>query len=133
MMLEKINPKNIAEPFNNAYHHTVVIPAGSKVAHISGQVGLKKDGTVSDDLREQVEQTWQNLMACVEVAGMGAKDIVKVTAYLVNAEDYPVFAEVRAKYLPQARPAATTILVKSLVMPEWRVEIEAVIAKFPPG
>ncbi len=129
MNLERLNPGEIVEPFNGAYSHAVVIPPGSRVMHISGQVGLRKDGTVSDDLREQVEQTWQNLMACVEAAEMDAQDIVKVTAYLVNLEDYPVFAEVRSEYLGEPRPAATTILVKGLVMPEWRVEIEAIAAK----
>ena len=56
MTLERINPDSIIEPFNGAYSHAVVIPPGSRVAHISGQVGLQKDGTVSDDLRAQVEQ-----------------------------------------------------------------------------
>ena len=129
MTLERINPDSIIEPFNGAYSHAVVIPPGSRVAHISGQVGLQKDGTVSDDLREQVEQTWLNLIACVKGVEMDVHDIVKITAYLVNLDDYPVFAEVRAKYLEEPRPAATTILVKSLVLPEWRIEIEAVAAK----
>ncbi len=129
MTLEKINPQTIVPPFNDAYHHTVVIPAGGRIAHISGQVGLRKDGTVSDDAEDQIEQTWKNVVACVEAAEMTVGDIVKITAYLVNVDDYSLFAEMRSKYLGDSRPASTAILVKSLIKPEWRLEIEAVAAK----
>ncbi|MEC9247489.1 MAG: RidA family protein, partial [Pseudomonadota bacterium] len=91
MALEKINPQTIVPPFNDAYHHTVVIPAGGRIAHISGQVGLRKDGTVSDDAEDQIEQTWKNVVACVEAAEMTVGDIVKITAYLVNVDDYSLF------------------------------------------
>ena len=129
MTLEKINPQTIVSPFNDAYHHTVIIPAGSRIAHTSGQVGLRKDGTISDDAEEQIEQTWKNVIACIEAADMATENIVKITAYLVNVEDYPIFAEMRSKYIGDARPAATSVLVKALVKPEWRIEIEAVAAK----
>ena len=129
MTLEKINPDGIVAPFNNAYHHAVIIPAGSRIAYVSGQIGFRKDGTVADDVEEQAEQTWKNVMACVQAADMGVEDIVKITAYLVNADDYPIFVQMRSKYLGQARPASTAFLVKALLKPEWRFEIEAVAAK----
>ncbi|MEQ8661434.1 MAG: RidA family protein [Gammaproteobacteria bacterium] len=127
-MLEKLNPEGIVAPFNNAYHHTVVIPPNARIAFIAGQVGLDPQGELPATLEGQAEQAWSNLMAAVRVAGMGAENIVKITAYLVEADDYAAFAAARARHLGAARPASTALLVKQLLRPEWRFEIEAVAA-----
>ncbi len=128
-MLEKLNPQDIVAPFNNAYHHTVVIPPGARVAHIAGQVGLNPDGSLPDTLEAQADRAWSNVMAALGAAGMGAADVVKVTAYLVEANDYPAFAAARSRCLGDARPASTALLVKQLLKPEWRFEIEAIAAR----
>lgn len=130
-MLEKINPPDIVAPFNNAYHHAVVIPPGARVAFVAGQVGLEPSGMLPDTLEGQAEQAWLNLMAAVRAAGMDAADIVKITAYLVEADDYAAFAAARSRHLGEARPASTALLVKQLLRPEWRFEIEAVAAAMP--
>ena len=128
-MLEKLNPDDIVQPFNNAYHHVVVAPPNARVAWVAGQVGLRPDGSLPDDLEGQADQAWANVMASLRVAGMGAENIIKINAYLVDADEYPAFAAARSKYLGDARPASTALLVKGLLKPEWRFEIEAVAAK----
>ena len=127
-MLEKLNPKSIVAPFNNAYHHVVVIPSGARVAYVSGQIGLNPDGTLPATIEEQADRAWENVIESVKEAGMTVNDIVKVTVYLLDDKDYPAFASARQKYLGAARPASTAILVKQLVSPDWRVEIEVVAA-----
>ena len=126
MMLEKINPEQIMSPVNQAYHHVVVAPVGGRSAYISGQVGIRKDGTIPGEVRRQAEQAWQNLVNCLESAQMSPQDVVKITAYLINQEDYGFFSEMRDKYLGEVRPASTVVLVKGLVLPELKVEIEAI-------
>lgn len=127
-MLEKINPPDMMEPFNNAYHHAVVIPPGARIVHVAGQVGLDARGELPDTLAGQAEQAWANVMSAVRGAGMGPENIVKITAYLLDTDDYGAFAEARARHLGDARPASTALLVKQLLKPEWRYEIEAVAA-----
>ena len=127
-MLEKLNPRDIVAPFNNAYHHTVVIPPNSRIAHVAGQVGLRPDGSLPETLEGQAEQAWVNVMASLAVAGMGAENVVKINAYLIDADDYGAFAEARARHLGDARPASTALLVAQLLKPEWRFEIDAVAA-----
>jgi enamine deaminase RidA (YjgF/YER057c/UK114 family) len=105
-----------------------VIPPNARVAFIAGQVGLAPDGSLPDTLEGQAEQAWVNVMAAVRVAGMTADNIVKITAYLIEADDYAAFAAARARHLGDARPASTALLVKQLLKPEWRFEIEAVAA-----
>jgi len=127
-MLEKLNPDAIVTPFNNAYHHAVVIPPNARILYIAGQVGLRKDGSLPDTLEGQAEQAWVNVMACIHAAGMSAQNIVKITAYLIDVEDYGAFAAARSRHLGEARPASTAILIKGLLKPEWKYEIEAVAA-----
>ena len=127
-MLEKLNPAAIVKPFNNAYHHAVVIPSNARILYVAGQVGLRADGSLPDTLEAQADQAWANVMACVHEAGMTAQNVVKITAYLLDVADYPAFATARAKHLGDARPASTAVLVKGLIRPEWKFEIEAVAA-----
>ena len=127
-MLDKRNPDGVMAPFNNAYHHCVVIPPNARIAHVSGQVGLDRHGNLPDSLEGQADQAWSNVIEILKDAGMGPENIVKINAYLLDMDDYPVFAAARSKYLGDARPASTAILVAGLVMPEWRFEIEAVAA-----
>lgn len=67
----------------------------------------------------------------LEKAGMGVWDPVKVTHYLTNAADIPTYAKVRARFLGEARPASTLLVLPAggLVRPEFLLEIEAVAAK----
>ena len=116
-MLEKLNPAAIMAPFKNNYHHAVVIPANARIVYVSGQVGLRADGSLPDTLEAQADQAWQNLMACIGEAGMGPENIVKINAYLIDADDYPAFADARAKHIGDARPASTAVLIKQLLLP----------------
>jgi enamine deaminase RidA (YjgF/YER057c/UK114 family) len=127
-MLKKINPPSIVEPFNNAYHHVVVVPPNARLAYISGQIGLRPDGSLPATVEEQADQAWSNVMEALKAAGMGSSDIVKVTAYLIEESEYSAFAAARQKYIGEARPASTAVLVKQLVSSEWRVEIDIVAA-----
>ena len=129
MTIKKFNPSNVVKPFNNAYHHCVVIPANAETLFISGQLGLNLDGSLPDDPQLEADKAWENVIECVKEAGMGVEDIVKITAFLTDEGDYPYFANSRSKFLGDARPASTAILVKALVKKEWRFEIEAVAAK----
>lgn len=127
-MLKKLNPGSIVPPFNDAYHHAVVIPPNARVVHISGQVGLRPDGSLPGTVEGQADQVWSNVMACIAEADMGAENIVKINAYLVDADDYAAFAAARTAYLGDARPASTAVLAKQLISPDWRFEIDAIAA-----
>ena len=64
-------------------------------------------------------------------AGMGIGDVVKITSFLTRHENFPKFAQVRAKFLGSHRPASTLLVISSLARPEFLVEVEAIAAKAP--
>ena len=88
------------------------------------------DGTTAAGFAAQADQTWANVLALLAEGGMGVEDIVKITGYIVGAENFPAYAAARKKALGGIRPASTGIIVPALALPEWLVEIEAVAAKF---
>ncbi|MGD9602176.1 MAG: RidA family protein [Gammaproteobacteria bacterium] len=129
-MLRRINPKSIMAPVNNAYVHGVVIPAGAEVLHISGQIGADRAGNVPTDPVQQAENAWSNVMAIVREAGMDARHIAKLTAYIVDEAAFPPYAAARNRDLGEEnRVAATAVYVPRLVKPEWKIEIEAIAAR----
>ena len=111
------------------YSDAVEAPAGARWLYTSGTPGLALDGTLPPDVAGQAELAWQNIVRMLEAAGMTVHDIVKVTHYLLRAEDIKPYVAVRTKYLGDARPASMLLVVPGLVKPEILVEIEAVAAK----
>ena len=77
------------------------------------------------DFRAQVHQVFRNLQANLEAGGATWTNVAKLTVFLTRMADFPVFNEVRQEYLKPDYPAATTVAINALVVPEWLVEIEA--------
>jgi 2-iminobutanoate/2-iminopropanoate deaminase len=96
--------------------------------YVSGQVGVTPEGRVLDGAEAQIEQAWRNVLSVLEAAGMGPRDLVKVTTFLLDRADLAAARAIRERMLQGAEPASTLLIVAGLASPEWRVEIEAVAA-----
>ena len=120
------NPKKIAGPFGH-YDHGVETALPGRLLHVSGQIGIAVDASLPDGIAAQTELVWKNICAVLAEAGMTPQDIVKTNSYILNRAHVPVLAEFRKKFLGQNhRSASTTVVVSSLVLPDWLVEIDAV-------
>ncbi len=96
---------------------------------VSGQTPLTAGGDVSDDAGEQVRAAVGKIAAQLEPLGLGLESVVKVTYFLTDSDD---IADVRAALdavLPHPRPAASLVVVRALVDPRFRVEIEAIAVR----
>ena len=120
-------PSTIAPPFSR-YSHGVETEGNVRWLHISGQVGVTPDGKLADGAEAQIEQAWRNVLNVLDAAGMGPRDLVKVTTFLINRADLATARAVRDRMLQGAEPASTLIFVASLASPDWLVEIEAIAA-----
>lgn len=127
-MLKALNPTTVAAPFSN-YAHAVKVPAGASWLHISGQVGVARDGAVPDDFAGQCEQAFRNLLAILDEAGMDVADVVRINTYLTDAADIAAYRGIRDRMLQNHATASTLLVVAGLATPKLKVEIEAVAAK----
>ncbi len=126
--LQRLNPETIAPPVG-LYSQGIVAPAAGRWLFIAGQVGLQRDGTLGGSFQAQAQAAWENVAGVLAAAGMGPEDLVKVTTFLTDPAHLPRFGPVRAKFLGDARPASTLLIVAALARPEWLVEVEAVAWK----
>ena len=58
-MNREINPPDFPKPQSN-YSQGVVHDGGTERLVISGQVGVRADGSIANGLDAQMEQTWDN-------------------------------------------------------------------------
>ena len=128
VILRKFNPDSTYPSFT-IYSQGVQVPPGARWLYISGQVGVNPDGSLAGDSEAQFERAWLNVMAILEAADMGAEDLVKVNTYITRPEDVELNCRARDRFVKDAGPAATNVIVARLSYPEWVVEIEAVAAK----
>lgn len=121
-------PTTIAPP-SSAYAHGIKSTDARTWMHVSGQVGEHPDGTLAGDTEAQMEVCWDRIFAILADADMDKTDIVKVVAYLTNADEVGLYRGVRDKKLEGHIAASTLLVISALAKPEWTVEIEVIAAK----
>ena len=102
--------------------------ADATLLFISGVVAFDSDGGVvgKGDIRAQTIQVMENLKAILASEGATFDDIVKVTNYYIDIDQYPIIAAVRRQYFGSWMPASTGVEVKKLIQDDLLVEIEAI-------
>jgi 2-iminobutanoate/2-iminopropanoate deaminase len=112
-----------------SYGDAVEAPPNARWLVTSGTPGLATDGTLPADITAQAELAWSHVVTMLERADMTVYDLVRITQYLLRAEDIPAYAKVRARFLGTAKPASMLLVVLALVRPDFLLEIEAWAAK----
>jgi enamine deaminase RidA (YjgF/YER057c/UK114 family) len=122
------NPETIAAPPSN-FVHGVEVPARARTLYISGQTGVRPDGSIPESCDEQADVAWQNLIEILKAAGMGVGDVVKISVFVTDPADNAVAREKRIQYAGDYRGTSTFLVVAGLANPKLKFEIEAVAAK----
>ena len=123
-MKESRNPQNIHKPLGQ-YSHQIEITGNERMLVLSGQVGMREDGSVPEDALEQIEVAFENIFRNLQAANMDVKDIVKLTYYLVGEIDTAKRRELTASKLQSHQPCSTLLYVAALAAPIYKVEIDA--------
>ncbi|MBR7745902.1 RidA family protein [Undibacterium baiyunense] len=128
MTLNFENPISVHAPLG-LYSHTVSVPAGTELLFISGQLGVRQDGTTPPTIAEQADLVFSNIVALLKAHNLAPTDIIKLTTFMVAGQDGDAVRAARLKHLGSHRPASTAVFVSELVDPAWFVEVEAIAAK----
>lgn len=87
-------------------------------------------GTVRLDIREQTKAVIENIKDYLATEGATLEDVVDVTSFLVNMNDFAGYNEVYAQYFDkQTGPTRTTVAVHQLPHPNLVVEIKVMAFK----
>ena len=127
MTVERINPAELARP--SGFSHAV--SATGRMVFLAGQIGMDRDGkVVGGGIVPQFEQAFGNLLATLAAAGGHPADLVSLTVYLTDVEDYQAHGqEIGAVWRRLAGtdyPAMAGVGVTRLWLPEALVEIQGI-------
>jgi enamine deaminase RidA (YjgF/YER057c/UK114 family) len=118
------NPQDVHQPLGS-YSHQIEIRGNERLLVLSGQVGMREDGTIPEDPVEQIDLAFENIFRNLRAANMDIKDIIKLTYYLVGEIDFAKRREVVLSKLEGHQPCNTLLYVAALASPAFRVEIDA--------
>jgi 2-aminomuconate deaminase len=86
-------------------------------------------GTTRLDIRVQTRAVIENIRDILRSQNAELEDVVEVTSYLVNMNDFAGYNEVYGEYFGYDGPARTTVAVHQLPHPHLLIEIRAVAYK----
>lgn len=121
MGFEVIEVPGLPEP--GQFSHVV---RKGKMVFISGQTADEEAAAGNLEPDAHAERVFGYLKLAVEAAGGDMTDIVKINIFLTDLDQFPAILDWRPKYFSEPFPAATTVVVDSMVRPELIMEIEAI-------
>lgn len=86
-------------------------------------------GTRTLDIRAQTRAVIENIRDILAAEDAGLEDVVTITAYLVNMNDFGGFNAAYAEYFDHSGPARATVAVHQLAHPNLLVELSATAYK----
>ncbi len=129
-MVDSFNPPDVWKPFG-AFAIGAIQGTG-QVVHLKGQVALDRDGKIvgKGDMRAQVRRTLENIRAVLASIGGTMGDIVSLTHYATDIEQFMKTGDIRREFFAAPFPVTTTVQVSRLYDPALMIEIAA-IAEIP--
>lgn len=96
---------------------------------ISGQIPLNPEtgDLVSGSIEDEANQVLNNIKSICEAAGNSLEDIVKITIFLTDLDNFASVNEVMKEHFSEPYPARATIEVSGLPL-GVNVEIEAIVS-----
>jgi 2-aminomuconate deaminase len=86
-------------------------------------------GTTRLDIRVQTRAVIENIRDILQSAGAQLRDVVEISTYLVNMNDFAGYNEVYGEFFGYDGPARTTVAVHQLPHPHLLIEIRAMAYK----
>ena len=97
---------------------------------LSGQISINPETNefIDGDIEIQTEQVLKNIKAILEAGNSSLGDVVKVTIYLKDMEDFTLVNKIYSKYFENSLPARATVEVSNLPK-DAKLEIDAIAIK----
>ena len=92
-------------------------------------VEVGESGEVKLDIKEQTRAVIENIRDILQSVGADLNDLVEISSFLVDMNDFDGYNEVYSEYFDYDGPTRTTVAVHQLPHPHLLVEIKAVAHK----
>lgn len=92
---------------------------------VSGTGPVMPEGECPADAGAQARRCFEIIEGALKEAGASLADVVRTRMFLTSVDDVDAVSAVHGELFGAIRPAATMVVVAALVVPAWKVEIEA--------
>lgn len=92
---------------------------------VSGTAPVWPDGSCDEDAHTQARRCFEIIASALAEAGATLAQVVRTRMFLTDAGDADAVGRAHGEVFGDTRPAATMVVVKALLDPRWKVEIEA--------
>ncbi len=122
-------------PQHRTPYSPAVLVKGGRLLFIAGMTALPlyhkhphdpEELRIPMDIKEQTRRAFDNIKKVLEAVGGGFENIVSMRRYLTRIEEQDQVNEVMWEIFGDNLPATTTVEVKSLVVRDARIELEAI-------
>jgi len=110
------------------WHFSPAIQSGNFL-FVSGFTGSMPDGTIPDNIEDQIRQAFKKIELALSEAGLTFSDVIDMTTYHVGLKaQIEIFRQIKDEFIKEPYPTWTAIGISELVTDGALIEIR-VIAK----
>jgi enamine deaminase RidA (YjgF/YER057c/UK114 family) len=111
-------------PYEAEYGFSRAIRVGDRVL-VAGTAPIPYPGKeVAETAYRQMLRCGQIIVSALEQAGATSADVVRTRIYLTDPADADEVGRAHREVFGEAAPAATMVVVATLIDPTWKVEVE---------
>lgn len=116
---------NSGSPFEKTFGFSRACRIGNIIA-IAGTAPLDDNGNTAckGDAYGQAKRCFEISLKAIEQLGGSIDGVIRTRMMLCNADDWPMVAKAHGEVFEGIDPAATCVVVKGLLDPDWLVETE---------
>jgi len=96
-----------------------------RTVYVSGTAPIWPDGSCDPDPEVQARRCLEIIFAALAEAGAAPKDVVRTRMFLTDPADADAVGRAHGAAFGEVRPAATMVVIRGMLDPRWKVEIEA--------
>jgi 2-iminobutanoate/2-iminopropanoate deaminase len=123
-MKKSRNPTNVHAPIGS-YVHQIELRGDERLLVLSGQIGMREDGSLPADPVEQLSVALENVRRNLQAAGMDVQDVIKLTFFLAGEMDTARRRQMTSQWFNGHKSCSTLVYVAALATPDIKVEIDA--------
>ncbi len=111
-------------PYELTVGFSRAVVVGDRVC-VAGTAPIPVHGDPPEEAYEQMRLCLEIVGGALDRAGASFDDVIRTRIYLTDAADWQEVGRAHGEIFSTIRPASTAVVVKGLLDPRWRVEIEA--------
>jgi enamine deaminase RidA (YjgF/YER057c/UK114 family) len=111
-------------PYEERFGFTRAVRVGNRV-QVAGTAPIWPDGSCDPDPGVQAHRCLEIIATALAEAGATPDQVTRTRIFITDAADSEPVGLAHGEVFSEARPVMTMVVVKGMVDPRWKVEIEA--------